>query len=350
MMTKSTIYNLNSKSIDYKCTRKCYLCKHTDFAKVMTVSPANFSQNIKEFDIFRCLHCGLSEMLPFPKQRDIHEIYVNENTFSKLYIDKNGHRTSVHPHKVNMFFNILEPLYRKYGADEYFVVKTCYNMVSQKNRILDIGCGTGNLLEIFDSIYPQMEVTGIDIDPEVKENAISSIKNNIIIGDFLTYKFKNSFDIIIMRFVLEHLLNFHDYIQKAVDLLNSGGILFISTPDFDSAKARQLNTNWESINSSYLKTGHVRWFNKSSIEYLANHYSLTLEKYVNRGELIFHLPKLLQNILRALCGTEKSGTHERFIKYYAPRMVYSILFDGILSTRLSYGENIYAFMKKRRSS
>ena len=326
--------------------RKCYLCKHNDFTKVMTINPANFSQNIKEFDIFRCSHCGLSEMTPFPKQYDIHEIYVNENTFSKPFIGKNGHRASVHPHKNNIFFNILEPLYRKYGADDYFIVKTCYNMASQKNSILDIGCSTGNLLGIFNRIHPQMKVAGIDIDPEAKKNAISSIKNNIIIGDFLVHKFENKFDIIVMKFVIEHLLNFHDYIQKAVSLLNPGGILFISTPDFDSPKAKQLNINWESINSPYLKTGHVRWFNKSSIEYLANYYDLILEKCINRGEFIFHLPKWLQNILRTLFGTEKSGTHERFIKYYTLRIIYIILFDGILSTKLNYGENIYAFMKK----
>ena len=82
----------------------------------------------------------------------------------------------------------------------------------------------------------------------------------------------------------------------------------------------------------------------STIEFLARKYGLRMERCINRGEMIYHLPVPIQNVLRKVLGTEpESG---RFIKHYTPRIINATLFDGVLAQTLSYGDGIYAFMRK----
>jgi tRNA(Met) C34 N-acetyltransferase TmcA len=147
-----------------------------------------------------------------------------------------------------------------------------------------------------------------------------------------------------MRFVIEHLLDFRAYVARAVEVLKPGGVLFISTPDIDSAQARQLKEKWQLINDPKQKIGHLRWFNRQSLSFLAKEFGLRVEKCLNRGEMIYHLPLFAQRPLRKVLGTDPvSG---RYIKYYTPRIMNATFLDGVLSHTLSYGDGVYVFMRK----
>jgi SAM-dependent methyltransferase len=277
-------------------------------------------------------------MHPFPTLADIEEIYVKEGVFS---IERPN------PYKNFLTFRLLEPLYQKYGTDLRFIARECLKLAPGECRVLDIGCSIGRLLNAFHLENPSLELSalnGIDIDLNAKKNAIPYLRDRIVIGDFEKQKLEEKFDIISMRFVIEHLLDFKSYLTKAIGILKPGGILFISCPDIDSAQARLLQENWKLINDPNQKIGHVHWFNRKSVEFLARKYGLRMEKCINRGEMIYHLPLPIQTTLRRLLGTEaESG---RFIKRYTPRIINATLFDGVLSQTLSCGEGIYAFMRK----
>ena len=103
----------------------CNLCNNTTYSKFTSVSNANFSTYIKDYDIIICNKCHLARMHPFPTNRDIEEIYVYENTFS-LPFDN--------PNKNSLLFDVLEPLYQWYGADFRFIAKTCINLSTKKNN------------------------------------------------------------------------------------------------------------------------------------------------------------------------------------------------------------------------
>jgi len=60
--------------------------------------------------------------------------------------------------------------------------------------------------------------------------------------------------------------------------------------------------------------------------------------------MIYHLPVPVQSWLRKVLGTEPES--QRFIKHYTPRIINATLFDGVLAQTLSYGDGIYAFMRK----
>jgi SAM-dependent methyltransferase len=188
------------------------------------------------------------------------------------------------------------------------------------------------------------DLAGIEIDPSASTKAIPYLRERIVIDDFLQHRFESQFDIVTMRFVIEHLLDFKAYIARSVRVLKPGGILFISTPDIDSPQARLLKDKWKLINDPQRKIGHLRWFNRKSMEFLANEFGLRVEKCVNRGEMIYHLPSPVQRLLRKLLGVEPMNG--RFIKHYTPRIINAFVFDGILSQKLSYGDGLYTFMRK----
>ena len=66
-------------------------------------------------------------------------------------------------------------------------------------RILDIGCGFGDLNYFLKDTFSEYSYTGIDITPELIETAKEKYhgKDNIkfILGDFITEKFESSFDV-----------------------------------------------------------------------------------------------------------------------------------------------------------
>lgn len=315
---------------------RCQLCDESDFHRLMSVERANFSTRINTFDIYRCKYCGLSTMHPFPATHDIEELYKRDNIFSHPHDN---------PYKKSLLFPILEPLYRKYGADERFIARTSLKLVERAETLLDIGCSTGSQMQHYLDLCPQIEAVGIDIDPQAKENADNRIKRQILIDDFTECELNQHFDIITLKFVIEHLLDFRPYIKRIVNLLSPNGIFFLSTPDIDSPKARQMKADWHLINDPCSRIGHLRWFNRKSIYHLAEAFDLKVIKIMNRGELLYHLPVKLQNILINLLGKDETG--RRFIKNYAARITYALIFDGLLSQTIGYGDCIYAFMTKK---
>src|SRR6266542_1160168 len=316
----------------------CQLCGGSSFSRIVHVPSANFSSNIQEYEILQCANCGMSTMHPFPTYSDIEELYIKEGVFSVQ---------RPNPYQGSFSFRFLEPLYQKYGTDLRFIARQCSNLVPKNKRVLDIGCSIGRLLNAFRLVDPEIELsdlTGIDIDPSAKHNAIPYLKDRIIIGNFLQHEFEQKFDVVTMRFVIEHLLDFKAYLAKAIHILNPEGILFISSPDIGSAQAKFLQDKWKLINDPAQKIGHLGWFNRKSIEFLAREYGLRIERCINRGEMIYHLPVPVQSVLRKVLGIEPEGG--RFIKHYTPRIINATLFDGVLAQTLSYGDGIYAFMRK----
>lgn len=315
----------------------CPLCRNKAEAKLWHVPNANFSSRIKAFDIVRCSGCGLYTMSPFPTIEDCKEIYVKENTFSKP-------RPWSYDRKA--FYKILEPLHAKFGRHYIFAAKRCYQLAAEKKnpRVLDIGCSLGDLLKEFIAFNPNATVIGTDIDPNAKLRAYPGCAEHMIIDDFMTMTFDEKFDIIAMGFVIEHLLNLREMVEKAVSLLKPGGILFLGTPDIGSPKAQQLRDRWVLVHSPFEKIGHVCWFDTNSMQALAKMFGLEMADYRHVGELRFHLPLWLQKGLLKLFGTDPASG--RFIKYYCLRLPWHIVFDSLLARRLGYGECMLAFLRK----
>jgi len=318
-------------------SRRCRLCDGSDFRPLLRVENANFSSSITRYDIVRCETCELAMMDPFPNEQEIKEIYVRENTFSQ---------PSPNPYRRNPLFSLLEPIYRHYGDGRHFILRTCLRLAPKGRRlkVLDIGCSTGALIEAFQTMTDRADATGIDLDPQARERAKESVRDSIVIGDFLSHPLPGPFDIVTMEMLIEHLPDPSRYIERCADLLRPGGLLVLSTPDIDSPQAREQGADWWLVNRPGQKLGHVIWFNRASIEHLAKKHGLRIAFYRNRGNLLPHMPGGLRRTLETAFGHDPASG--RFIRWYPIRILWALIVTGWISEWLSKGEYIYAVLVK----
>lgn len=120
---------------------------------------------------------------------------------------------------------------------DYIVKKTISLADVKKNsKVLDIGCGTGNLLYSL-SKDDSLELHGIDLSKEMLKIANKKLKNKAVLklgsADNLTDKFKkNYFNYIFIEDAFHHFLNQDKLIVKIKSLLNREGKLIICDLSF----------------------------------------------------------------------------------------------------------------------
>lgn len=137
-----------------------------------------------------------------------------------------------------------------YWQEEYYwwhrakrrLVKT---LLPPKDRlkILDIGCGTGKLVE---ELQAKGEVWGVDIN----ETAISFCRqrglSRVFVGKLPVLNITEHFDVIICLDVLEHIKKDHLAIKNIQKLLKPGGKLILTVPAY-----QWLYSYWDKILHHY---------------------------------------------------------------------------------------------------
>jgi SAM-dependent methyltransferase len=98
--------------------------------------------------------------------------------------------------------------------------------------ILDAGCGNGYYLSRLHEFFPDKRYFGVDISPELV--AIATRRHPevaVSLADFTKYVPNRRFDLIIMRFLVQHLKDFGAVLDAADRLLTPAGRLLIIESD-----------------------------------------------------------------------------------------------------------------------
>ena len=137
-------------------------------------------------------------------------------------------------------------------------------------KILDIGCGLGFLLSGVDEKF---EKHGVEVSCYACQCAEQwgQIHNKTL--EKANFD-DESFDIITMHHVIEHIETPEDIIKEIYRILKKGGKLLISTPDFDCACARRFGENFRLLND---KT-HISLFSNDSMHRFLRDFGFTIEK------------------------------------------------------------------------
>ena len=116
--------------------------------------------------------------------------------------------------------------------------KICFNLIdsiiynSSIQRILDYGCGTGNLLKKLQKTYQEKVIYGADISDKALEycqrKGISNIFNLRETEPQIT-----CFDLVICLDVLEHVDEDVELLIRIKELLRDGGKLLITVPAYE---------------------------------------------------------------------------------------------------------------------
>ncbi|MEM4152955.1 MAG: class I SAM-dependent methyltransferase [Candidatus Pacearchaeota archaeon] len=148
--------------------------------------------------------------------------------------------------------------------------RVTFSLIKRENKdkkILDIGCGYGELLHLlkkegFDNIY------GLDISYKClcacKKKGIRNVIKVDVDRERLPYQ-KNSFDIVIVTEVFEHLFNPNFLLQEIKRILKKGGIAIFSFPNELNLVCRIKVLLKGMVHDPTAVGSHIRFFEPKSI-------------------------------------------------------------------------------------
>jgi 2-polyprenyl-3-methyl-5-hydroxy-6-metoxy-1,4-benzoquinol methylase len=138
-----------------------------------------------------------------------------------------------------------------------------------KGRILDIGAGTGDFL----SIAKKDGWQTIGVEPSTKAKSIA-INKGVSFVELTTELENNSFDVISMWHVLEHVPDLDKQIKELKRLLKPTGTLIIAVPNFKSFDAKYYGKFWAAFDVPI----HFWHFSKTAIKLLFEKEKMKLNK------------------------------------------------------------------------
>ena len=137
-----------------------------------------------------------------------------------------------------------------------------------KGRILDIGAGTGDFL--LECKNQNWDILGIEPNDKAKGIAVGK---GIKFGDTIEKLESNSFDVITMWHVLEHVPDVEHQVAELKRLLKPSGTIIIAVPNFKSYDANHYKEFW----AAYDVPRHLWHFSKTAIEKLFEKQNMNLE-------------------------------------------------------------------------
>jgi len=175
---------------------------------------ADFKENFLQ----KCLSCGFVFCGPVPTQEELVEHY-------KGYTRNDD----ISPITIKRYHKLLD------GFEKY----------RKHNRIIDVGCGNGHFLKV--ALSRGWEVYGTEFtDEAILECTRKNInmKKGALNQDDYEAGF---FDIITSFEVLEHINNPLEEIKKFKSILRTGGLIYLTTPNFNSLSRYYLRQKWTVI-------------------------------------------------------------------------------------------------------
>jgi SAM-dependent methyltransferase len=97
-------------------------------------------------------------------------------------------------------------------------------------HLLEVGCGTGNVLRVLDEGFPGATVIGMDLFAEGLQFARHRTEAALVQGDMHRPPFADSFEVIGLFDVLEHLPDDRQVLRDLGMMLKDGGALLITVP------------------------------------------------------------------------------------------------------------------------
>ena len=232
----------------------CPVCQSQTFKDTLTVKDYTVSQ--EQFKIVTCKKCGFRFTNPRPAGDAIGEYYKAESYISHTNTSK----------------GLISKIYQEVRK---FTLKGKLNLINRlspkKGKLLDVGCGTGMFLDV--ARENGWKVNGIE--PDAGARAIAEKTNQIKINDEVLLSFQHeTFDVISLWHVLEHIHQLNETIEWLKARLSKNGSLIIAVPNHESKDANIYQEHW----AAYDVPRHLYHFSQNSIKELFAKYGFELKE------------------------------------------------------------------------
>jgi ubiquinone/menaquinone biosynthesis C-methylase UbiE len=204
----------------------CPVCKGTAFTDFLKCRDHFVSG--QDFLLKECSGCGLKITYQAPSEESIGPYYQSENYIS-------------HSNTSRGLVNRLYHFARNYMLGQKLKV---VRKSSGKNvgRLLDVGAGTGYFAAFMQK--KGWSVEGIEKSREARNFAFSEFGLKMKPAEELCQIEDNSYDVVTLWHVLEHIQDPGKNIRAIRRILNSDGTLFIALPNHESYDAQHYKKFW----------------------------------------------------------------------------------------------------------
>jgi SAM-dependent methyltransferase len=187
-------------------------------------------------DVVRCTNCGHMQLEPMPPEDVLESAYAD--AASGDYVEEEaGQRETA-----RRILNRIAP-----------------HLIREPARLLDLGCWVGFLLA--EARARGWEATGIEPSKYASEFAREQLGLDVRTEDLFEAELPDeSFDVVVLGDVIEHLVDPGGALDRIARLLAPGGVLAMMLPDAGSRVARVMGRRWWSVIPT-----HVQYFTRDSM-------------------------------------------------------------------------------------
>lgn len=289
---------------------QCPGCSHTNIKPVLQAK--DYTVSHETFAIWECGNCTLRFTQNVPEAAAIGRYYQSD-----AYVSHSDTKKGV----VNRLYHIVRNITLK-GK-----LKMITGVAGKKSGVLlDVGAGTG----AFAAVMQQngWKVTGLEPDETARKNAAQNHGLNLQTLEALYNLPANTFDVITMWHVLEHVHELHGYLNRFQTILRPGGTLVVAVPNYTSDDAQRYGASW----AAYDVPRHLYHFSPLSMRTLVAQHgfevmeckpmwfdsfyvSMLSEQYLNgKGNLVKAFINGWRSNTKAASSPEKSSSVIYIIK------------------------------------
>jgi SAM-dependent methyltransferase len=227
----------------------CILCKTKDFELLLVGEDKQHGVPGK-WSLLKCLGCGLIATFPCPSQKELSSFYPEE------YVPF----TAFHPKKGTLQQKIRQALLEEwYGYPgkkrwtrkallfPFFLVQNLKGskilFYHGKGRLLEIG--TGSAAHLYYLREQGWKTTGIEPNPNAAERAQKNHGLRVLTGTLEQTRFSpHSFDVVLMEYVFEHVLEPNKTLQRLHEILDKNGLFVLDVPNINALEFKLFKENW----------------------------------------------------------------------------------------------------------
>ena len=109
------------------------------------------------------------------------------------------------------------------------------------SRVMDLGCGVGDSIDLFRALDPEVQWVGVDVEesPEVAGRTRGDAEFVTFDGEQLPFE-DASFDLVYCKQVLEHVERPHELLREVARVLQPGGSFAGSTSQLEAFHSRSV--------------------------------------------------------------------------------------------------------------
>ena len=277
---------LSSETVTAVCNLRC--SNHEPYLRV----PDNQGGDSL---LVRCQTCGLVFQEPRPEKQAIDAFYGSAALWTDSR-DAEGHSRSYLAE-----LGAKRPFFRD--------LRRRIERHQRGGKLLDVGCGPGLLQQELDPSH--WEVTGVEPSAFIAEYGRRNLRATILDGTLQSLGLPEAhYDVIVMKYVLDHMEEPFEALVKARRLIKPGGVLVLADLiNIDSFCARFFREGYRLIHPMHFTyfspatiAGHLKraGFRVTKIEY--PFWNTPYATVSNLSRLLF---RILQRGIKTLCGSSK---------------------------------------------